>query len=278
MRVAQVVPAPVAAVERALRRRSVWENGFRSLSLRASIADGNTGELVAGDRAEFRHPTRRRRSELTVTTVTDRPVIRLTFGRITARGRFHLAPTRVGVLVTLDLLVSAPVLQGGRARRLLLRFGENLLEAATVDAAAARVVVAGVVVRDGRVLAARRTRPAELAGKWEMPGGKVESDETEPAALVRELAEEVGVEVVVGERIGPALWVGADLVLHAYLADWVAGEPRPLEAVPAHDQVRWLKPDQFDDIDWLPGDEPLVAAVAQWFSGSAAAALPPARR
>ena len=58
-------------------------------------------------------------------------------------------------------------------------------------------VVGAAIVRDGRVLAARRTAPPEAAGRWELPGGKVESGETPDAALVREVAEELGCTVAV---------------------------------------------------------------------------------
>ena len=56
------------------------------------------------------------------------------------------------------------------------------------------VVVAAAIVRDGRVLAARRTQPANVAGRWELPGGKVDPGETPEQALVRELREELGIE------------------------------------------------------------------------------------
>jgi 8-oxo-dGTP diphosphatase len=59
-------------------------------------------------------------------------------------------------------------------------------------------VVGAAIVRDGRVLAARRTHPAETAGRWEFPGGKVEPGETPQAALAREITEELGARVAVG--------------------------------------------------------------------------------
>jgi 8-oxo-dGTP pyrophosphatase MutT (NUDIX family) len=64
------------------------------------------------------------------------------------------------------------------------------------------LVVAGAIVRSGRVLAAQRSYPAELADRWEFPGGKVEPGEVPSAALVREIREELGVDVVVHERLG----------------------------------------------------------------------------
>src|SRR5258708_34626863 len=66
-----------------------------------------------------------------------------------------------------------------------------------------RVVVAAVIERDGLILAARRTGPPALAGRWEFPGGKVEAGGSDAAALVRECRGEIGVPISVGERIGP---------------------------------------------------------------------------
>jgi 8-oxo-dGTP diphosphatase len=113
------------------------------------------------------------------------------------------------------------------------------------------VVVAAAVERDGRYLVARRTQPADVAGRWEFPGGKVESGETDEQALTREIREELGVEIAVGERIPGAWALHGDLVLHLYVATLLDGEPAPLEQ---HDAIRWVTSAEFDTVDWLPGD------------------------
>lgn len=122
-----------------------------------------------------------------------------------------------------------------------------------------QVVVAAVIVSaDGRILAAQRAAPPELAGGWEFPGGKVEPGEGEAEALVRECREELGVEVAVGRRIGGDWPLGAAYVMRVYLASLVAGEPRPKE----HQALRWLTPGEYGEVAWLAADLPVAAAVA----------------
>ena len=122
------------------------------------------------------------------------------------------------------------------------------------------VVVAAAIERDGRYLAARRTKPDWAAGRWEFPGGKVEPGETEVDALVREIREELGVEIAVGIRV-PGEWsLHDDLVLHLYVATLIDGDPQPLEH---HDELRWLTPDEFDDLSWLESDIDAVRALAR---------------
>lgn len=122
------------------------------------------------------------------------------------------------------------------------------------------VVVAAAIARDGRYLVARRTRPADVAGRWEFPGGKVEPGETEAQALAREIREELGVEIAVGDRI-PGEWPLRDeLVLQLYLATLVTGEPVPLEQ---HDEIRWVAPSEFDSVDWLPSDVDAVRSLRE---------------
>ncbi|MFG3253644.1 (deoxy)nucleoside triphosphate pyrophosphohydrolase [Streptomyces sp. NPDC048172] len=118
-----------------------------------------------------------------------------------------------------------------------------------------RVVVAGAVYDQGKLLAARRTAPPEFAGRWELPGGKVEPGETPQEALVRELREELGIEVEVLDRL-PGEWkLKSDLVLHAWEARLLKGEPQPLQD---HDELRWLAPEAAFDVDWLEQDVPFV--------------------
>jgi 8-oxo-dGTP diphosphatase len=117
-----------------------------------------------------------------------------------------------------------------------------------------RVVVGAAIVSKGRLLAAQRALPPELAGRWELPGGKVEPGETDEAALVRECREELGIDVMLGARIGRDWPIGDYGVLRVWLAGVVDGEPRAIE----HRAVRWLGIDELDDVDWLPGDLPVV--------------------
>ncbi|MFG2294808.1 (deoxy)nucleoside triphosphate pyrophosphohydrolase [Streptomyces sp. NPDC048603] len=123
-----------------------------------------------------------------------------------------------------------------------------------------RVVVGGALFHDGRLLAARRSAPPELAGRWELPGGKAEPGETGPDALVRELREELGVETEALERI-PGEWpLKPGLVLHVWTARLLSGAPEPLED---HDELRWLAPDELDSVDWLDQDRPAVAEAGR---------------
>jgi 8-oxo-dGTP diphosphatase len=125
----------------------------------------------------------------------------------------------------------------------------------------ARLVVAAVIERDGRFLAARRTEPAALAGRWEFPGGKVEPGETEAEALVRECREELGVQIEVGAAVGPQYTAGGGaLIVRTYRAELVSGEPEPLEC---HDALRWLRPGEpaVRELPWLDGDYVILDAL-----------------
>ncbi|MFD4606578.1 (deoxy)nucleoside triphosphate pyrophosphohydrolase [Streptomyces sp. NPDC058451] len=121
-----------------------------------------------------------------------------------------------------------------------------------------RIVVVGAALLDGgRLLAARRSAPPELAGRWELPGGKVEPGERPEAALVRELREELGVETEAVERV-PGSWpLRPPYELQVWTARLRPGsaDPKPLQD---HDDLRWLTPAEIWSVPWLDQDVPAV--------------------
>jgi len=121
------------------------------------------------------------------------------------------------------------------------------------------VVMGAAIIRRGRVLVARRRTPAELAGAWEFPGGKVEQFEDADDAAVREVREELGCEIVVtGHLVGQQI-IGPGYVLRVAVAALVAGEPLPHE----HDALRWLEAEELDSVRWLQPDLPFLPELRE---------------
>ncbi|AWW37777.1 MULTISPECIES: (deoxy)nucleoside triphosphate pyrophosphohydrolase [Streptomyces] len=125
-----------------------------------------------------------------------------------------------------------------------------------------RIVVVGAALLDeGRLLAARRSAPPELAGRWELPGGKVEPGETPEAALERELREELGVEAEAVERVAGEWPLKPPYVLQVWTARLRPASPDP-EPLEDHDALRWLTSGELWDVDWLDQDVPAVREAA----------------
>ncbi len=129
------------------------------------------------------------------------------------------------------------------------------------------LVVAVALVDDltvpRRLLAARRSKPVSLHGRWEFPGGKVDPGETPEQAVHREVLEELGVTVTLGDELtGPdgAAWrISTRYALRLWPATVLTGEPRPLVE---HDELRWLERDEWLSVPWLDADVRIVRALA----------------
>ena len=120
------------------------------------------------------------------------------------------------------------------------------------------VVAAALTEEDGRVLLQQRAPGRAMAGLWEFPGGKVDEGELPEAALVRELREELGIEVAAADLM-PACFASAPLgerhmILLLYLCRRWQGTPQPLDAA----ALRWETPAGMRALAMPPADAPLV--------------------
>lgn len=124
------------------------------------------------------------------------------------------------------------------------------------------IVVAGALISDASLLVAQRDRPPELAGLWELPGGKVAPGETDGAALARELHEELGIDVTVGARVGVDVALSETTTLRAYLVTQTGGALQPND----HRALRWVGADELDALAWVPADRGWVPALSRLLS------------
>lgn len=123
------------------------------------------------------------------------------------------------------------------------------------------VAAVALVDRDGRVLVQQRPASGSMAGLWEFPGGKIEAGETPEAALIRELREELMIDVATA-CLAPACFASeplADrhLLLLLYICRKWNGVPQPVHA----SALQWLRPTQLFTLPMPPADKPLVALL-----------------
>lgn len=114
-------------------------------------------------------------------------------------------------------------------------------------------------MRDGHILAAKRLNGGPSGLKWEFPGGKVEPGETARAALKREILEELGLEVAVGDELGTFSTTLGKYRIHlqCFWCTTAAGEPQ----LNAHSAVTWCHPQELSALDWALPDIPAIAAL-----------------
>lgn len=117
-------------------------------------------------------------------------------------------------------------------------------------------VTAAIIIKDDLILIAQRGKDESLAGKWEFPGGKIESGETPQECLKREIKEELNIEIQVGEFLGESIYTypNGQIKLMGYFATIVNGNFE----LSVHDEVKWVSIDEIDNFDFAPADIPLV--------------------
>jgi 8-oxo-dGTP diphosphatase len=173
----------------------------------------------------------------------------------------RLVATGAGVLVTVTAQSPGPWVGMVFRRRLLGLLGSTVDRIRERAAAlrGASVVVGAAIVRGNTVLAQQRAYPPAAAGKWELPGGRVEAGESDVDAVRRECAEELGVDVRVGTAVGPDVVLENGALLRIHVAELVDGEavPQPHD----HQAVRWLSPGRLGSVEWLPADRVLLPAL-----------------
>ena len=260
-------PATVAGLLRdvELTARALRRDGHRVAADVRLLAPGDQVRIGLALLPGVRLPVR-----MVLAAVSETEVVARTSGGVLPElvRSVRLTPTPAGTLVLDELRWTAP---GGPLGRLVdVLLGRRLVlraQAATLCGLADRatalaggpVVVAAAVHRSGRLLVARRARPAALAGRWELPGGRVEPGESELEALGRECREELAAAVTVTGRLGTDLPIEAG-VLRVYAAELAGGaaEPQPLE----HDALRWVGPAELAGLDWLDADRAVLAELA----------------
>ena len=127
-------------------------------------------------------------------------------------------------------------------------------------------VVAGIAVSGNKIFMARRSPDKSLAGLWEFPGGKVEANESDEEALKREIKEEFGKEIIIGEFFHENLHTDADKTIKL-ISYFMAFHDFPKEST-SHDKLKWSKIEDLNKYDFCPPDievvEKLISHLS-WF-------------
>jgi len=117
-------------------------------------------------------------------------------------------------------------------------------------------VTCAIILRDGKVLAALRSRQMTQSWKWEFPGGKIDEGESAESCIKREIQEELNVSIHIDLSLTPKVHHYPDktIELIPFVCSILAGKVKVVE----HEKVCWFTPDQLRSLNWAAADEPVL--------------------
>lgn len=117
-------------------------------------------------------------------------------------------------------------------------------------------VACAIILHKGKVLVAQRGEQMSLPLKWEFPGGKLKDGESAESCIVREIHEELEIEIEVVERLNDSMFhyetISVNLI--PFISKYIGGELRLIE----HKEVKWLSSTELLALDWAPADIPVL--------------------
>jgi 8-oxo-dGTP diphosphatase len=120
-------------------------------------------------------------------------------------------------------------------------------------------VTAAIIFSEDRLLIARRGPNKDLAGFWEFPGGKIEPGEDDISCLIREIKEELSLEIEISNHLINNIfeYPNKTICLKSYICKLIGGNVIPTD----HDRIEWILPDQLDNYIFAPADVAIVDAL-----------------
>ena len=117
-------------------------------------------------------------------------------------------------------------------------------------------VTCAIILHGGRVLVTQRSERMHLPLKWEFPGGKVHAGESEEECVVREIREELGIDIALIQRLAPTEWDNGTFAIRLipFVARYTGGTVQLAE----HRDARWLTREELGALDWAPADVPIL--------------------
>ncbi len=133
-----------------------------------------------------------------------------------------------------------------------------------------KVSIACIAYENGKIFIARRNPTGQMGDRWEFPGGKVEAGESDQDSIVRELQEEFGITVSVGEKIGETNFkhCGDDFSLHAYFVKFPHDGINERFTLTEHSDYKWVELAEIPELNFVDSDLLIYPQVCKFIAGT----------